>query len=289
MGPGFHRAYASRLAWRHRLLLALGLALLGLFHPLFALLSPLGLLLPSRLWEGRALREITRVTLAYPTALAYGEERLWAEVRKAPLRLPPFPHGLLLLYLLALLLALLLAAWRAEGGAAPWALPSLERPAPPQGTSGAEGQGEGSPAPGGEARGNGTSQEGEGISGNGAPPGENPAPSPGSGAPQGEGGRERTPASDGARGEKASPGSGARGVGPGPGDTQEGAPVLPLAPLGQEAGLLSPGEGEGALLPSPWTSGEPPERVRRGVEVYLEKTPLPPEARELIQRYFAAP
>lgn len=89
MGPGFHRLYADRLAWRYRLLLALALALLGVFHPLFALLSPLGLLLPARLWEGRALKEISRVSLAYATALAYGEERLWAEAGKVPARLPP--------------------------------------------------------------------------------------------------------------------------------------------------------------------------------------------------------
>ena len=91
MGPGFHRLYAARLAWRYRLLLALALALLGVFHPLLALLSPLGLLLPAWLWEGRALKEISRVSLAYATALAYGEERLWAEAGKVPARLPPFP------------------------------------------------------------------------------------------------------------------------------------------------------------------------------------------------------
>ena len=106
MGPGFHRLYAARLAWRYRLLLALALALLGVFHPLSALLSPLGLLLPARLWEGRALKEISRVSLAYATALAYGEERLWAEACKVPARLPPFPWGLLLTYGLALLLVL---------------------------------------------------------------------------------------------------------------------------------------------------------------------------------------
>ncbi|MEZ0347301.1 MAG: hypothetical protein ABWJ90_02170 [Thermus sp.] len=302
MGPGFHRAYASRLAWRHRLLLALGLALLGFFHPLFALLSPFALLLPSRLWEGRALREIARVTLAYPTALAYGEERLWAEARKAPLKLPPFPHGLLFLYLLALLLALLLAAWRAEGGGAPWTLPGLERPAPHQGASGREGQGEGSrvpgggvqgngapqeeegsPAHGGGAKGNGT-QEGEGISGSGTPQGETPPPSPGGGTLQGKG--EGPPASPGARGERASPASEGRA---GTGDAQKGPPVLPLTPQGEEAGLLAPGEGGGAALPAPWPGGRPPERVRRGVEVYLEKTLLAPEAQELIRRYFAAP
>ncbi|MEJ5338001.1 MAG: hypothetical protein WHT26_12010, partial [Thermus sp.] len=58
-------------------------------------------------------------------------------------------------------------------------------------------------------------------------------------------------------------------------------------PKGPGAGLLSPGEGPGeAPLPSPWPEGRPPEKVQRGVEVYLERTPLPPEARELLRRYF---
>jgi len=288
VGPGFHRAYASRLAWRYRLLLALALALLGLFHPLFALLSPLGLLLPSRLLEGRALREIARVSLAYPTALAYGEERLWAEARKAPLKLPPFPYGLLLLYLLALLLALLLAAWRAEGVGGGWSLPGLERPAPPQGASGRE-EGAERALEGGA----GTPREGEEASEGGSFPGqdgirkEGEAGASRGGAPQGEAGANGK--EDARPGEReASPGPG-KGAGPGAGDAPKGPPVLPLAPEGEEAGLLPPGEGEGASLPSPWPEGKPPERVRRGVEVYLEKTPLPPEARELLRRYFAAP
>jgi len=82
---GFHLRYAGRLAWRYRLLFALGLALLGLLHPGFALASPLALLLPARLFARRALREISRVSLAYATALAYGEERLWAESRRVRL------------------------------------------------------------------------------------------------------------------------------------------------------------------------------------------------------------
>jgi hypothetical protein len=92
--PGFHLRYAGRLAWRYRLLFALGLAFLGLLHPGFALASPLALLLPARLFARRALREISRVSLAYATALAYGEERLWAEARRVRLELPPFPWGL---------------------------------------------------------------------------------------------------------------------------------------------------------------------------------------------------
>jgi hypothetical protein len=281
VGPSFHRAYASRLAWRYRLLLALALALLGLSHPLFALLSPLGLLLPTRLWEGRALWEISRVSLAYPTALAYGEERLWAEARKAPLRLPPFPLGLLFLYLLALVLALLLAAWRAEGAGGGWALPRLERPATPQGASGRE---EGAS----QARGEETGRDG--ASERGSSPGQ------GGGSFRREG---EAPASQGGTSGEVGPsqGEGASGASPGPrggvgsgtGDVQQGPPVLPPTPQGEEAGLLPPGEGEGEGLPSPWPAGRPPERVRRGVEVYLEKTPLAPEARELLRRYFAAP
>ena len=52
MGPGFHRLYADRLAWRYRLLLALALALLGVFHPLFALLSPFGFCSPHGFGRG---------------------------------------------------------------------------------------------------------------------------------------------------------------------------------------------------------------------------------------------
>ena len=65
-------------------------------------------------------------------------------------------------------------------------------------------------------------------------------------------------------------------------------PSPPTQAQGPEVGLLGEGEeGEEAALPSPWPAGRPPEAVRRGVEVYLEKTPLPPEARELLRRYFA--
>ncbi|WP_216641394.1 hypothetical protein, partial [Thermus scotoductus] len=133
MEPGFHLLYARRLAWRHRLLLALPLALLGFLHPFFALASLLPFLLPARLWEGRALREIARASLAYPTALAYGEERLWQEARKLEIPPPPFPLGLLALYLV--LLALALGSWTGlpPREASPfWSLPNAGRPAIPQ-------------------------------------------------------------------------------------------------------------------------------------------------------------
>jgi len=288
--PGFHLRYAGRLAWRYRLLFALGLALLGLLHPGFALASPLALLLPARLFARRALREISRVSLAYATALAYGEERLWTEARRVRLELPPFPWGLLLAYLLVLLFLLALAAWRpggGEGGA--WSLPGAERPprppgepapgstAPPQVQGGEPGQGAEATRTGGEAT---EAQQGGlesgGVEGQergleGAAPADSGAKGPG---PQGE-----------EPGGGAGPGLG----GPAP-ELGEAPQVLPPALEGPGQGLLEPGgEGGEGALPSPWPGGRPPERVRRGAEVYLERTPLPPEARELIRRYFGGP
>ncbi len=305
MGPGFHRLYAARLAWRYRLLLALALALLGVFHPLLALLSPLGLLLPARLWEGRALKEISRVSLAYATALAYGEERLWAEAGKVPARLPPFPWGLLLAYGLALLLALGLHLTR------PIPLPGpagVERVAPlsreGQAQDGAAGEkeaedeakGEGQAAPlQGKAQGPPSEAPGEG-----APQAEGASPArpkegaparalPGTGSPGEEAGPAEAPPREDGGGQETPPPQASR-RGPGAGGTleeKEGA-LPPTQAQGPEVGLLGEGEeGEKAALPSPWPAGRPPEAVRRGVEVYLEKTPLPPEARELLRRYFA--
>jgi hypothetical protein len=315
--PGFHLRYAQRLAWRYRLLFALGLALLGLLHPGFALASPLALLLPARLFARRALREISRVSLAYATALAYGEERLWAEARRVRLELPPFPWGLLLAYLLVLLFLLALAAWRpggGEGGA--WSLPGAERPlrppgepapgstAPPQVQEGEPGQGEEATRTGGEAtEGQQGGLEGGGVEGQerglegAAPAGpgqEEGQGGKGPGEGQGRGFENAAPADSGAKGpgpQGEEPGGGA---GPGLGEPApelgEAPQVLPPALEGPGQGLLEPGgEGGEGALPSPWPGGRPPERVRRGAEVYLERTPLPPEARELIRRYFGGP
>ena len=312
MEPGFHLRYAGRLAWRYRLLFALGLALLGLLHPGFALASPLALLLPARLFARRALREISRVSLAYATALAYGEERLWAEARRVRLELPPFPLGLLLAYLLALLLALALPAWRPGAGGGVWSPPGVERPqgepasegvtpspgregaAPPQRGQGgdtnrvdapAEGTGQGvSPASPG--------QEGRGV-GEGGASREQEGPSPSPGGRGVSGGREsgESPGQEGgpspAQGQK---GETQPGLGGPATELGEAPQVLPPALEGPGQGLLEPGgEGGEGALPSPWPGGRPPERVRRGAEVYLERTPLPPEARELIRRYFGGP
>jgi hypothetical protein len=315
--PGFHLRYAGRLAWRYRLLFALGLALLGLLHPGFALASPLALLLPARLFARRALREISRVSLAYATALAYGEERLWAEARRVRLELPPFPWGLLLAYLLVLLFLLALAAWRpggGEGGA--WSLPGAERPlrppgepapgstAPPQVQGGEPGQGAEATRTGGEAteaqqgglEGGGVEGQERGLEG-AAPAGpgqEEGQGGKGPGEGQGRGFENAAPADSGAKGpgpQGEEPGGGA---GPGLGgpapELGETPQVLPPALEGPGQGLLEPGgEGGEGALPSPWPGGRPPERVRRGAEVYLERTPLPPEARELIRRYFGGP
>ncbi|WP_448566827.1 hypothetical protein [Thermus sp.] len=307
MGPGFHLRYAGRLAWRYRLLFALGLALLGLLHPGFALASPLALLLPARLFARRALKEISRVSLAYATALAYGEDRLWAEARRVRLELPPFPWGLLLAYFLALLLVLALAAWRpggGEGGA--WSLPGAERPLRPPGepapgdtATPPQGQGEEATRTGGEAmEGQPGGREGGEVEGQGR--GLEGAAPAGPGQEEGQGGRG--PGEGQGRGleDPAPAGPGAKGPGPqgeepdggaGLGPELGGAPeVLPPAPEGPGQGLLAPGgEGGEGALPSPWPGGRPPERVRRGAEVYLERVPLPPEARELLRRYFGAP
>ncbi|WP_117237857.1 hypothetical protein [Thermus sediminis] len=350
MGPGFHLRYAGRLAWRYRLLLALGFALLGLLHPGFALASPLALLLPSRLFAGRALKEISRVSLAYPTALAFGEERLWAEARRVRLEPPPFPWGLLLAYALVLLLLLVLAAWRTGGGGDPWSLPGLERPLEPRGgeearpLEGAPEGGEGQAGPqdgtpvgrGGDAvpqdPREGQPVQGEGGASAGDRPGageptrqgalggqgegpEGPAPgargdeggppAPGAGAPprgepgegarggEGAGGPDPLAAE---AGEASSPGGqdqggGLRPGGEGPAPALGEAGEVPPIPLeGSGQGLLTPGgEGGEEALPSPWAGGRPPERVQRGAEVYLERTPLSPEARELLRRYFGVP
>lgn len=318
MGPGFHRLYAQRLAWRYRLLLALGLTLLGFLYPPLALLSPLGLLLPVRPFEGQALRAIARASLAYPTALAYGEERLWREAERVRVALPSFPLGLLLAYLLALILLLVLLAW--GPGGTPWASwhpPGTERPltptppgnpAPEGAAEGKGGQAEGPPKEGvtpapGEPQGTQAFPKAPDASGKGAAAAQSPE------AP-GEEGAPATGSSQGARDQEAPPGrartasspTGAQGngggsdaqapgtSGPGPevgGETPTLPPPLPSRP-GQ--GLLGPGQGrEAPDLPSPWGEGRPPEEVRRGVEVYLERTPLPPEARELLRRYFSGP
>lgn len=316
MGPGFHRAYAGRLAWRYRFLLATLLALLGLLHPLFALLSPLGLLVPSRLLEGRALREIARISLAYPTALAYGEERLWAEARRVPARLPPFPWGLLLAYGLALFLAL--GFHLARPAPLPFPSPAgAERVAPlsredqaqdgaagkEAAQSGAKSEGQAAPSEGEEQAAPSQGREQGAPSeapGEGAPQAEGPSPArpkegaparalPGTGSPGEEAGpAEAPPREDGGGQETPPPQASRRGPNAGGALGEKEGSLTPTQAQGPEVGLLGEGEdGDKAALPSPWPGGQPPEKVRRGVEVYLEKTLLPPEARELLKRYFS--
>ncbi len=288
MGPGFHRLYAGRLAWRYRLGLALGLALLGFLHPLWALVSPLALLLPARPFEGRALRAIARKSLAYPTALAYGEERLWQEAKRVRVDLPPFPAWLLLAYLLALSLALAPALWKGpEGGA--WPSLGAEPAKAPRSLQEAPSRGE-QPQKG--AKEGETAKEGRPQS---PSPGEQPqkgakeVPSPeGEKAQEGkaQGPSPEAPASRREAGRPASSGpQGTPGLGP-----QGPSLKPPPPPSGPKEGLLSPeGQGEASPLPAPWPQGQPPEKVRRGVEVYLERTPLAPEDRELLRRYFGLP
>lgn len=320
MEPGFHLLYARRLAWRHRFLLALGLALLGFLHPPLALASPLPLLLPAQLWERRALKEITRISLAYPTALAYGDERLWAEAKRVRIPLPPFPTGLLLVYLFALLLVLVLAAWRSPSSPeSPWRLSDGERPvareqAPSPSEDGETGQEEPSPGkavrdpaeaptseegqpsaagpspsredPGSRERGTPYPQAQEGQAPTG---GQTPSPGQAGGSPgqaEGPGSAQATSPSQEGLEETGSRGPGTSGPDP---QVASPAPSPPLEPEGKGEGLLPPGEAGTTSLPSPWGQGQPPEAVRRGVEVYLERTPLPPEARELLRRYFSGP
>ena len=80
---GMHRVWAIRRAWRVRLLLSVGLALLllplGLLaHPAWVLASLLGLLYPSRWEEPRALAELDRrYGLAYRSALEAPVHHPW--------------------------------------------------------------------------------------------------------------------------------------------------------------------------------------------------------------------
>ncbi|MDM7323787.1 MAG: hypothetical protein P3W93_002115 [Thermus sp.] len=303
MEPGFHHLYAGRLAWRHRLLLAIPLALLSFLHPLFALASGLPFLLPTRLWERRALREIARISLAYPTALAYGEAPLWQEAKRVRAQLPPFPVGLFVLYVVLLVLALTWGSWTPKAPSTPWPLAGHERPLEEQqeepGPRNGEGrprgkappspqEGEEEPFPGPMTPGESTPSQTQAPNGEGREEGSKGLEAQGerpAAAPQGEGQGEGEPRSRPEEGEKASA-SGPSGLPP-----KVETPTLSVPEaIGPEEGLLAPGgEGNGQALPSPWQQGRPPEAVRRGVEVYLERTPLPPEARELLRRYFSGP
>ncbi|RDI94967.1 hypothetical protein DV704_08870 [Meiothermus sp. QL-1] len=125
-----HRAWAARRAWWVRLGLALGLFVLLLplvlwLHPAWGLLSALGLLYPSRLEEARALAELDRrFGLAYRSALEAPPRHPWraqleaeAEASLREARLPAFPWGMALLYLLLVGVA--------------WVLPPLAWPPAP--------------------------------------------------------------------------------------------------------------------------------------------------------------
>lgn len=78
-----HRVWAVRRAWRVRLLLAAGLALLllplaWLVHPAWVLLSLVGLLYPTRWEEPKALAELDRCYgLAYRSALEAPVDHPW--------------------------------------------------------------------------------------------------------------------------------------------------------------------------------------------------------------------
>lgn len=279
MYPGFHRAYAGRLAWRARLLLALLLLPLWLFHPLGLFLSLLSLLLPSQPFERKALSEIARRHgLAYQTALEYQEAPLWEAAKRVEARLPPFPWGLLGLYLTAFLFLLLL---HMPTPRAPSPFPQMalekgqeapsEKPTPsPEKAAGAprsehleeakgQGQGQGRPAD-------------EAPSKTGPAPDQSPKTPT---QPMEQPGQEKAPGPPG-----QTPG---RGAAPGLHPPQLTPKEGPRAPL-----PLGPGEGEKASPPppSPWPHG-PPREIQRSVEVYLDKTEPPPEVRELIRRYFA--
>lgn len=283
MYPGFHRAYAERLAWRARLLLALLLLPLGLFHPLGLFLSLLSLLLPSQPFEGRALSEIARRHgLAYQTALEYQEDPLWEAAKKVKARLPPCPWGLLGLYLTAFLFLLLL---HMPTSRAPSPLvPSLPQMAPEKGQEAPSEKP--TPSPGEkaakEAKGQG---QGQGRPADKAPSKTGPAPWESPKTPKKP--KDQAPTQPLER-----PGQGKAPGPPGQTPGRGAAPGLPLPQLtpkeGPRAPLpLGPGEGEKASPPppSPWPQG-PPREIRRSVEVYLEKTEPPPEVRELIRRYF---
>ncbi|GIW31632.1 MAG: hypothetical protein KatS3mg071_1806 [Meiothermus sp.] len=125
-----HRAWAARRAWRVRLWLATGLALLlfplaWLVHPAWVLGSLLGLLYPSRWEERRALADLDRqYGLAYRSALEAPPHHPWrnqlqleaaASLRGA--RLPTIPWVFVALYLVLVGLA--------------WVMPPLRPPSSP--------------------------------------------------------------------------------------------------------------------------------------------------------------
>ncbi len=292
MYPGFHRAYAERLAWRARALLALVVLLLGVWHPLGPFVSLFAFLLPARPFEERALREIARRHgLAYQTALEYQDPPLWAAARRVEARLPPFPWGLLGLYLGLLLLAFALRSHPTPSFSPPWVPTVFEAPAGKEGRKLPL-----KPPPNEKLEGR---------------PGPSEVQNQGTEEPLGKATPEKKRFSeDETRAKKAgeqgaakrSPGPSPQGVQEAPGPRSDekagqrpgqGAapPLLPpplQAPEGPQAPLpLGPGGEAGTpALPTPWPKG-PPQRVLRSAEVYLEKAEPPPEVRELIRRYFA--
>lgn len=107
-----HRVWAARRAWRVRLWLAIGLALLlfplaWLVHPAWVLGSLLGLLYPSRWEERRALADLDRqYGLAYRSALEAPPNHPWrnqlqleSEASLRGARLPALPWVFVALYL----------------------------------------------------------------------------------------------------------------------------------------------------------------------------------------------
>lgn len=133
-----HRIWAARRAWRVRLGIAIGLALL-LFplalwaHPAWLLASLLGLLYPWRWEESRALAELDRrYGLAYRSALEAPAHHPWrsqlqteAEASLQGARLPAFPWAAAALYL-----ALVGMVWVLPPLHLPFALSPVVAPTP---------------------------------------------------------------------------------------------------------------------------------------------------------------
>lgn len=149
---GMHRVWAIRRAWRVRLWLAAGLALLLLplallVHPAWVLASLLGLLYPTRWEEPRALAELDRrYGLAYRSALEAPLHHPWrsqlqaeAEASLREARPPNWPWVLALAYLALVGMA--------------WVLPPLHWPsaAPPVVADSPSGPGDALPQNGGSA------------------------------------------------------------------------------------------------------------------------------------------
>ncbi|WP_027882217.1 hypothetical protein [Meiothermus rufus] len=251
-----HRAWARRRAWRVRLGLAAGLALVLLplawgVHPAWALLSGLALLYPSRWEEERALAELDRrYGLAYRSALEAPPDHPWrnqlqaeAETSLRTARLPPWPWALVALYLLSLGLVWLLPGAQPVV-AQPEAPTQTSPPSSPAATPPFSAPDEVSPTAEGSSGEGQEAAEGEQNEVGASPAEEQPAQTSQAQAEQnpfsGNAGAEPVPEQNQSTGEAS----------PGPGQLQP-----PSSPQGQPGGEASPTPS--LSQPAPGREGQP--------------------------------